>query len=50
MPALLRPLPLCRLRSLGGKYGEQVMSQLGVSTVGEGGGGRGRGRGRVRAG
>lgn len=32
---LLAPLPLPKLRQLGGKFGEEVMSKLGVSTVGE---------------
>ncbi|KAG2498947.1 hypothetical protein HYH03_003137 [Edaphochlamys debaryana] len=35
VPGLLRGLPLGRLRSLGGKYGEEVSSALGVSTVGD---------------
>eukprot|EP00775_Hariotina_reticulata_P004339 gene4339-4592_t len=33
--ALLRPLPLPKLRQLGGKFGEEVMAGLGVTTVGE---------------
>ncbi|KXZ52743.1 hypothetical protein GPECTOR_8g135 [Gonium pectorale] len=32
---LLRPLPLARLRSLGGKFGEQLQTELGITTVGE---------------
>ncbi len=36
--ALLRELPLKRLRGLGGDFGASVQEQLGVSTCGEGGG------------
>ena len=34
VPALLAPLPLSRLRTLGGKLGEEIASCLGISTVG----------------
>lgn len=32
---LLAPLPVSKLRQLGGKFGEEVMAKLSVSTVGE---------------
>lgn len=32
--ALLAPLPVGRLRQLGGKFGEQLMRDLGIATVG----------------
>jgi nucleotidyltransferase/DNA polymerase involved in DNA repair len=32
---LLAPLPVSKLRQLGGKFGEEVVAKLGVSTVGE---------------
>jgi nucleotidyltransferase/DNA polymerase involved in DNA repair len=32
---LLEPLPLPKLRQLGGKFGEEVMARLNVATVGE---------------
>ncbi len=35
VPGLLAPLPLTRLRSLGGKYGEEIATTLRVTTVGE---------------
>ncbi|KAL4428594.1 hypothetical protein ABPG77_008906 [Micractinium sp. CCAP 211/92] len=35
VPILLGPLPIPKLRGLGGKFGEQVMSELGIGTVGE---------------
>ena len=35
VPQLLGPLPIPKLRQLGGKFGEQLMSTLGISTVGE---------------
>ncbi|KAL4860199.1 DNA polymerase eta [Chlorella vulgaris] len=35
VPVLLGPLPLARVKGLGGKFGVQVMSELGISTVGE---------------
>ena len=35
VPALLHPLPLDRIKSLGAMFGERVMSELGVRTVGE---------------
>ncbi len=34
--ALLAPLPIGRLRQLGGKFGEQLMAGLGIATVGAG--------------
>ena len=34
VPGLLRDLPIPKLRNLGGKFGDQVMSELGISTVG----------------
>lgn len=35
VPLALRDLPLDRLRSLGGKFGERVASELGAHTVGQ---------------
>jgi len=35
LPALLHPLPLDRIKSLGAMFGERVMTELGVRTVGE---------------
>ena len=35
VPALLHPLPLDRIKSLGAMFGERVMGELGVRTVGE---------------
>lgn len=35
MPALLGPLPIPKLKGLGGKMGEQVVSRLQIETVGE---------------
>ncbi|KAL4434375.1 hypothetical protein ABPG75_000816 [Micractinium tetrahymenae] len=35
VPVLLGPLAIPKLRGLGGKFGEQVMSELGIETVGE---------------
>lgn len=35
VPAMLRDLPLDRLRSMGGKFGERVSAELGASTVGQ---------------
>ncbi|PRW58740.1 DNA polymerase eta isoform B [Chlorella sorokiniana] len=35
VPDLLAPLPVSKLRGLGGKFGEQVCSELGITTVGE---------------
>lgn len=32
---LLAPLPIGKLRSLGGKFGDQLQANLGVTTVGE---------------
>lgn len=32
---LLQDLPIGKLRSLGGKFGDQVQQQLGVTTVGQ---------------
>lgn len=34
MPRLLRDLPLGKLRGLGGQFGAQVQSQLGIATAG----------------
>ncbi len=34
VPALLAPLPVGRLRQLGGKFGEQLTHALGITTVG----------------
>lgn len=34
VPGLLRPLPIARLRSLGGKFGQELQERLGVKTVG----------------
>lgn len=35
VPALLAPLPLGKLKGLGGKFGQQVCSDLGLETVGQ---------------
>ncbi|KAK9826753.1 hypothetical protein WJX81_005483 [Elliptochloris bilobata] len=35
VPALLFPLPVGRLRQLGGKFGDQLTRDLGIATVGE---------------
>ncbi|KAK9812531.1 hypothetical protein WJX73_006603 [Symbiochloris irregularis] len=35
VPHLLESLPVSKLRQLGGKFGNSVMSKLGISTVGE---------------
>jgi nucleotidyltransferase/DNA polymerase involved in DNA repair len=32
---LLAPLPVSKLRQLGGKFGEEIQAKLNVSTVGE---------------
>lgn len=32
---LLAPLPVAKLRQLGGKFGEEIQARLNVSTVGE---------------
>ena len=34
VPGLLRDLPIPKLRNLGGKFGEQIMRDLSISTVG----------------
>ncbi|BDA43773.1 DNA polymerase eta [Coccomyxa sp. Obi] len=35
VPGLMAALPISKLRQLGGKFGEEVMAALGISTVGE---------------
>jgi DNA polymerase eta len=35
VPHLLGPLPVPKLRQLGGKFGDEVMRAFGIATVGE---------------
>ena len=35
IPGLLQDLPIPKLRQLGGKFGDELMSSLNIKTVGE---------------